>query len=470
MQASVQCRSLGIVMKEKDDDLALFLELESFEKENNNLLLQNTDYFDDQLGSKLDSSKISEIKSALPARKTGADDFLNSENDRTDYNWLLTPPATPLFPSLETEQKKNVTNQNGISDSCPTASKSGVGNPPVEPALRNNETSRQPILSNVTSSSIASNRRQSSSGGVTSTAARPATEKPSRSSTPTSRSTISTKPKLSRTSTPTSRATLPSSKPASLSVRSSTPTRPMPRSSTPTARTSVPAASKAKSDATISKNSAPSRGTSPTVKSRPWKPAETPGFSCDATPTLKASMPERPASATRIRPRAPSVRSSSRGRVYNYGSSVLSMSRAHSNGSDDVSPVLIGSKMVERVVNMRKLAPPKLDDHISKNNNSSGKSLSSQENSGFGRMLSKTSLDMALRHMDIRRSIPGNLHPVATNSPASSMYNVGLGSNKSTTASVSDSPLATSSNASSEPSANNSSNCLDGSDVADDNK
>ena len=50
MQASVQCRSPGMVMKEKDGDLALFLELESCEKENNNLLLQNTDYIDDQLG------------------------------------------------------------------------------------------------------------------------------------------------------------------------------------------------------------------------------------------------------------------------------------------------------------------------------------------------------------------------------------------------------------------------------------
>ncbi|KAD5317806.1 hypothetical protein E3N88_17752 [Mikania micrantha] len=51
--------------------------------------------------------------------------------------------------------------------------------------------------------------------------------------------------------------------------------------------------------------------------------------------------------------------------------------------------------MVERVVNMRKLAPPN-QHNISNQNNASEKS---QDNSGFGRLLSKKLFNMALRHL-----------------------------------------------------------------------
>lgn len=57
----------------------------------------------------------------------------------------------------------------------------------------------------------------------------------------------------------------------------------------------------------------------------------------------------------------------------------------------------MGTKMVERVVNMRKLAPPKQDDYVSGGSNS--RKSSSLEKTGFGRSLSKKSLDMAIRHM-----------------------------------------------------------------------
>lgn len=80
------------------------------------------------------------------------------------------------------------------------------------------------------------------------------------------------------------------------------------------------------------------------------------------------------------------------------------LSRARFTDSDNESPVVIGTKMVERVVNMRKLAPPKNEDHHSAHNNSHGKS-SSSDSSGFGLTLSKKSLDMAMRHM-VRQCIP----------------------------------------------------------------
>lgn len=172
------------------------------------------------------------------------------------------------------------------------------------------------------------------------------------------------------------------------------------------------------------KNPIPSRGTSPTVKSRPQKD--------DGPSSLRSSVAERPLSASRGRPSVSSAQSSTtnnscNGRqrrqscspsrvraqndsAYNNMRSVIAKSRGHADNSDDVNPVLMGTQMVERVVNMRKLAPPKQDDYLSSNhNNSSGKSSLSQDSSGFGRSLSKKSFDMALRHMVCTLLLPPSL-------------------------------------------------------------
>ncbi|KAJ0089223.1 hypothetical protein Patl1_31664 [Pistacia atlantica] len=521
-----------MVMKERDEELALFLEMRRREKEKSNLLLlHNSDNINSNstpLALNNGGSPISKIMSSVPTRKTAADNFLNSENDKSDYDWLLTPPGTPLFPSLEMESQKTKMSQIGMSNARPTALKSRLPNVQEEPASRSNVASKNLTVPSGLDSSGTGNRRPSSSGGRTST---------TRAATPTGRPTLTTIAKPSRSSTPTSRATLPSSKPAATAVRSSTPARsstptvrsstparstarsstptarptvaapkPAPRSATPTSRSTsrsatptrrpsapssapsvsappVRSSSVSKSGSTTSKNPVPSRGTSPTVKSRPWKPSDMPGFSLDAPPNLKTSIPERPASASRGRPVAKnnqpsSMEANSNGRrrqqscspsrvrtpngsVYGSGSSIPFVRKANASSGDDVNPGLMGTKMVERVVNMRKLAPPKQGNNGFSHSNSAGKSSSSLDSSGFGRSLSKKSLDMALRHMDIRRSTQGNLRPLMTNIPASSMYSVRSGSTKSTTISVSDSPLATRSNASSEPSVNNNSFCLD---------
>lgn len=75
------------------------------------------------------------------------------------------------------------------------------------------------------------------------------------------------------------------------------------------------------------------------------------------------------------------------------------VSRGRSKVNDNVSPGMMGTKMVERVINMRKLAPPMMDNKNSPRGNLSGKSSSSPDSTGFGRTLSKKSLDMAIRHM-----------------------------------------------------------------------
>ncbi|KAH8484928.1 hypothetical protein H0E87_026623 [Populus deltoides] len=506
---------------------------------------------------------------------------------------LLTPPGTPLFTSLELESQKTGMSQIGMSNARPTALKSRLINIQEEPASRTHVGYKGTTLQSGLNSTSAGNRRSASAGGQRSV---------SRPATPTGRPSSSATAKHSRPSTPTSRPTLSSTKSVAPPARSSTPTRIAARSSTPTARPSLSGSKPASRSATpirqsstpssppsvaaapgqtssvtksvpaTLKNPVPSRGISPTVKSRPWKPEEIPGFSLDAPPNLRTSLPERPASATRDRPGGPSARpasasrdrpggpsarpasatrdrpggpsarpasasrerpggpsarpasasrerpgdpsalqasasrerpggpsarpaSASRGRPGGPSArssssdagfngrprqqscspsrgkasrmSIPTKSRTQTNGGDDVNPVQMGTKMVERVVNMRKLVPPKQDGSHSSLSNSAGKS-SSLDSTGFGRTLSKKSLDMALRHMDIRRSISGNLRPLMTNIPASSMYSVRSGgSSKGRTVSVLDSPLATSSNASSEPSVNNNSYFADGIEIED---
>ncbi|KAG5616250.1 hypothetical protein H5410_016074, partial [Solanum commersonii] len=454
-------RLMGSI-RSSDEELSLFLEMRRRENDrNNNRFLQKSDEFD-PLGSKSGSSPAFNIASAAPLRKTRTDEFLNADNDKTDYDWLLTPPGTPLFPSLEMESRKTMMSQLGTSRAHPTALTSRLTNSLPEATSRSNLASRQLASSPGLNTSSSSLRRPSSSGG-------------SRPSTPTGTGSKST----SRAATPTRRAT-------SVSSTTNTTVPPVKPVSSP---------SGTRSATTASRNPAASRASSPTVKPRPWKPSDIPGFSLDAPPNLRTSLPDRPISATRGRPGAASVRSSSverasngrvrrqscspaRGRppngvMHSSGSSVPvpSMSRLHAKAKDNVSPGMVGTKMVERVINMRKLVPPKQDDKHSPHSNLSAKS-SSPDSSGFGRSLSKKSLDMAIRHMDIRQRVSGNLRPLMTNIPASSMYSVRSGpptrGRTSRSISMPDSPLATSSNASSEVSVSNNVVWVDGSEIDED--
>ncbi|KAI3799974.1 hypothetical protein L1987_35280 [Smallanthus sonchifolius] len=472
-------------LREKEDEPGLFLEMKKREKERHDLLLQNTEA---ELDSSLGNSPIFSMPSATTARKTGADEFLNSENDKNDYDWLLTPPGTPLFPSLEMGSQKTVMNQNGTHQAHPTAGKSRLSNTQQESTGRNGLTSRPRSAS---PGRGAGPRRPSSTGAASSgsrssilgTQSR-AISNPVTKNKPTSTTTTTVRP---RSSTPTSRRPVLSSSKPTVPARSSTPTRSIIRSSTPTSRPSLSTTKPAPRTptpprrsptlSTVTKISTPlvksptvtNSATSPNARPRLWKPQEMPGYTLDAPPNLRTSLTDRPISSIRGRAGAPSSRSSSiepvpngrvrrqscspaRGRLPNgvtrkSGSSVpiAALVRAYAKANDNVSPGLYGTKMVERIINMRKLAPPKQDDKHSPNSNYSGKS-SSPDSSGFGRSLSKKSLDMAMRHMDIRRTLPGNLRPLMTKIPASSMYSVRSSSNASSEMSVNNNPIDDDSN------------------------
>ncbi|KAI4374021.1 hypothetical protein MLD38_012069 [Melastoma candidum] len=89
--------------KDKDDDLLLFRELRRRAKDRPVSLLQPvSDEFEPNgcLGRGIVGNYP--LYRIAPTKKGSGSEFL-AENDKNDYDWLKTPPATPLFPSLEME-------------------------------------------------------------------------------------------------------------------------------------------------------------------------------------------------------------------------------------------------------------------------------------------------------------------------------------------------------------------------------
>ncbi|KAK9291500.1 hypothetical protein L1049_019448 [Liquidambar formosana] len=83
--------------KDRDEDLLLFREMHKREKERIVSLLQPvSDEFEPNGGNYASLYRIAS------AKKGSGNEFL-AEREKNDYDWLKTPPATPLFPSLEME-------------------------------------------------------------------------------------------------------------------------------------------------------------------------------------------------------------------------------------------------------------------------------------------------------------------------------------------------------------------------------
>ncbi|KZV31407.1 hypothetical protein F511_05511 [Dorcoceras hygrometricum] len=460
-----QNRNLGMVMREVDEDLAIFLGMRNVEQERGEHLLKDSDELEDSTVRKSDDAVLESNGIVLEIVQSAADEnYLNLEIDENDYDWLYAQPDSTLHPSVELEVKDSESSLTEITNDGCIAQKSE--------ACIECEWSAHGSTDSVASA----NKKPLSSGDR---------RKAPRAATPTrGESTLPAKSKSSHASKPT----LLSSKPTCDISRSSTPVRATPRASTPVGRQSIPVSSKPASRSTTPTckpaTTLTTSGVSGSVRktgftttknlgSRMSSPSEILSSSHDASDNLKVLMPKRTVSASRGRPNGHTtnssrdekrrqkscspakVRASIISTAHKYGSMVQSRSRGHSNGEDDVNPVLIGSKMVERVVNMRKLAPPKQDEHSTHNTSKK----SSHVNSGFGRSLSKKSLDMAIRHMEIRRTIPDDLRTIATRvlSSVSSKY---------ASSGNTESPL-TSSSDSSKSSINNKTRFLDGTETED---
>jgi hypothetical protein len=90
---------------EKDEDLALFQDMRKGEHAH----YLHPDTEDAKLGGLSDSITAAQIQ-----RKGVGADLLNSDVNKNDYDWLLTPPGTPLFPSLDLDSPAYSALQQGL--------------------------------------------------------------------------------------------------------------------------------------------------------------------------------------------------------------------------------------------------------------------------------------------------------------------------------------------------------------------
>nr|XP_009772872.1 PREDICTED: mucin-17 isoform X1 [Nicotiana sylvestris] len=417
--------SLNGASREQHDD-----NLDLFSKSRRSISVASSDE-SDAVSVKLGRLSIGSVKQV----KSGLEDLIAStEGDKHDYDWLLTPPGTPLVPSSDGGESKPASaaprgSSLGRSASTTKASRLSVShsesNTPARPT-RSNSVTRPSISSsqyssysnksgsilNTSSASVSSYIRPSTPTSRSSSSARPSTPTSratvSRPSTPSrarqAPSTPSRTTQSSRPSTPTSRAQIPAnlSTPAARSTsRPSTPTRrnitpslsPASRSSTPAGRS----VTNGRPAASVSRPSSPS----PQVR-RPSQPIVPPDFSLETPPNLRTTLPDRPLSAGRSRPN-PSVTTKANAEIPSVA-----------NPRRQSSPIVSRGRLTEPSGRGRVLGGGQLNDISDSRRASHVSELSTRkpvkaatDSTGLGRTISKKSLDVAIRHMDIRNGLNG---------------------------------------------------------------
>ncbi|PWA80464.1 hypothetical protein CTI12_AA197010 [Artemisia annua] len=361
----------GVLLKQRDDDLALFKEVQSRGKDN--FLLEGNNDFEDIFTNKLRHFSDNKLGINIPARGESSD-LLHAE-EKNDYEWLLTPPDTPLFRSLDDEA------------------------PRVD--VQRGRPRTQPI--SISRSSTMEKSQRSSRGSASPN--RVSVSPQSHNSTFEGRGRASSAPSAS-----------PSThiKPATTSLRKSSPSRkpssPVPRSSTPTNPRRLSTGS------TCSTSSRGSRGSSPSPKINAWQ-STIPGFSTEVPPNLRTSLEDRPASY--VRGSSPASRNS---RQSMSPTASRSISSSHSKGSfgssvdDDMesfSSALVASR---QRFNSRRGGG-------FQNNNKPRRTVSSSS-------APKRSFDLALRQMDHKKGPQNMFRPLLSSVPSSTIH-VGLSMNSS---------------------------------------
>lgn len=252
----------GLTFKNKDDDLVMFNEMQNQEKES--FLLHTADDFEDSI-SKLRHFSDFKLSISIPTRGESSD-LLYVEGDKNDYDWLLTPPDTPLFPSLDDEYPQPINlAPRGRARSQPITSRSM----PSDKSYQTSHTSSSPYR-------LSPSPR--SSGTLAQMRGRP-------SSVP-----QSCPPPSIRSATPTRRSSTPPNKQSTPAPRSSTPT--LRRASTSSSIQSLNYGGRRPSSVKAS------HGNSASPKLRGWQ-MTIPGFTLEAPPNLLTSLSDRPMSHTR---------------------------------------------------------------------------------------------------------------------------------------------------------------------------
>ncbi|KAK1264806.1 hypothetical protein QJS04_geneDACA016982 [Acorus gramineus] len=331
----------------------------------------------------------------------GTDDLLLAEMGKHDYDWLLSPPGTPLAGENNPRLFSTAPRSSSVAakpTSIYKASKfplpqSETGHSPRP--LRSSPVTRASISNHYSTSSNKTSVLNMSMAFLTSS--RPSTPGRTRSTAPpsprpiptatTPRASTPTRPRpstatASRPSTPTARPQMPSvPRPSTPTQRVTTtsPPNPVPARSTSVGRTRTPATN----------GPIPARGSSPGPRARqPPQPIVLPDLPLEPPQNIRTKLPDRPTSAGRTRP----------------GAAVTPRSSSISRPS---SPAIRG-RFPDNDMTVRRASKP---------------ASVAAESAGFGRTISKKSMDMALKHMDIRNSMGSirgtSLFPQSVRSSAS---------------------------------------------------
>nr|XP_043610455.1 cell wall protein DAN4-like isoform X2 [Erigeron canadensis] len=351
------------------------------------------------------------------------DDLLlsNEQGGTHDYDWLITPPETPFIPcsgkgsqpisvtpkKISSVRSGSTTRTSRLSVSpseCSHQSRperiSSVTRPPISTTRYTNNSNRNSNILSTNSASVSSYVRPSSPANRSSSlAARSFPNSPrtkiSRASTPSRNLPSSTSTSIDRTtrpSTPTHRTHTPTNLTTSPIVR------PPSRPSTPTRRSPTLSHAPSSNGRSVGPASRPSSPTS-RVRSLP-QPINLPDFPHETPPNLRTTLPERPLSAGRSRP---GTALTVKGHVENTNSG--SMSRRQP------SPTVTRGRIAEPPGKGRphgnghviEILESRRTLHVSESiTRKPIKMLNSESGTGFGRSISKNSLDMAIKHMDIR--------------------------------------------------------------------
>ncbi|XP_074575222.1 uncharacterized protein LOC141831716 [Curcuma longa] len=355
--------------------------------------------------SRLSVSQTENSHSVRPARSSSVTRASVSSSYLSNHNRtsVLNTSSASVTSRPSTPSKRPVTPSSGktpllTSRSVPTRSstpvkaRSAYGSPVVK-----SEPSHSSRPATPTRPQASNNTNSINTSVISSSSSRPST--PTRQSiaraTPSAPTAAGRSPSVGRLPSTISRI------PSSTSSRPSSPS-PRPRPLVNSASSSRPS-SPSRPRAPLTSTS--SRPSSPNPRPRaPVRPSDLPDFPNDVPPNLRTKLPERPLSAGRTRPgmaltvqanlkSEPVVTSSSNRRI---SLPVVSRSKfpenspkpLHSNGHYN-SPE--NHKPVTAEAGLRRSPKPAL----------------STENTGFGRTISKKSLDMAIKHMDIRQNLGG---------------------------------------------------------------
>ncbi|KAJ6821194.1 uncharacterized protein M6B38_393250 [Iris pallida] len=393
----------GATLKAKDDDLALFNDMQN--RERDNFLLHDSDDVDDSL-SKLKYLSNYNLGVNIPARGERSD-ILKTEGEKNDYDWLLTPPDTPLFRSLDDDEPQPHLLPRGRPRSQPIK------------VLRSSLSMTEKTHRMSRSSSSPRRLSPSPRSSVTQLKAKPSSA-PRASPPPALRPATSSE----RPSTPP-----PALRPVTSSQRPTPANRtssPTPRSLTPTLRrtstcSSVQASSSGRRPASPMNSS---RGNSASPKLRGWQ-SDFLGFSSDAPPNLRTSLSDRP--VPHVRGMSPSpIRG--RGRQSMSPTASRSSSLSHSQERDHISSFSkgsIASSGDDDVDSLQSVAisssPPVRRNGMSVNNKPMAYSKKTSRSSSAS-SLPKRSFESVLRQMEHRKTPQNMFRPLLSSVPATTFY------------------------------------------------